>query len=369
MSMQSTDPEQLVRSMFTVKQSFALPGGELEFQIAYAADTKGKFSRLHSELLTKGYRPELTGTKDDCVLTLKKAEPAHAKASRFTVILALLTLASIVVFALAEVLNYEELAPSVPSYFVFIGFSAGTALIVGAHELGQRLLAKRRNAGHANSYLIPWLPFLPPAPSLGFATAQREPAVNRDGLFDTVIAGPLAILALAIVIYIIGDLSAAQSTLLYQWAHGANATKLTNPNVIEMSVDLILGPVLPKTAANALAVSPLADAATVGFILVFIGLLPMAFFDGGFLSALAGGPGLARVTSYLSVIALMVLDTPTYWALAVLVLLLAGRPFQPRLLDEVSELSWTRKSAFALSVAVAFLCLPIPHNLATLWLP
>ncbi len=369
MSTQAADPEQLVRATFNVKEFFALPGEELEFQITYEADTKGKFSKLYSELSKSGYRPELTGTRDECVLTLKKAEATHAKASRFTVILALLTLASIVVFALAEVLNYEELAPSVPSYFVFIGFAAGAALLVGAHELGQRLLARRRNAGRANSYLIPWLPFLPPAPSLGFATAQREPAMNRDCLFDTVIAGPLAILALAIIIYVIGDLTAAQSTLLYQWAHNGNATRLTNPNAIEMSIDVILGPVLPKIAPNALAISPLADAATVGFILVFIGLLPMAFFDGGFLSALAGGPGLARVTSYLSVVALMVFDTPTYWALAVLALLLTGRPFQPKVLDEVSELSWSRRWVFALSVVAAFLCLPFPHNLGTFSLP
>lgn len=369
MSGQPADVEQLVRSMFNVKQSFALPEGELEFQVAYGSDTKGKFSGLCSELAAKGYRPELTGTKDECVLTLRKAEPSHARASRVTVILALFTLASVVVFALAEVLNYEELAPSVPSYYVFIGFASGTALLLGAHELGQRLLAKRRSAGHANSYLIPWLPFLPPAPSLGFATAQREPAMNRDSLFDTVIAGPLAILVLAIVIYAVGDLTAAQSTLLYQWAHGANSTALTNPNAIEMSLDAVLGPVLPKTAADALAISPLADAATVGFIIVFIGLLPMAFFDGGFLSAMAIGPLLARAASYLSVVALMVLDTPTYWALAVLVLLLAGRPFQLRLLDEVSELSRSRKWVFALSVVLAFLSLPLPHNLATLPLP
>jgi len=271
-----------------------------------------------------------------------------------------------VVFGLAEAINYEQFAPSVQPDIVLMSFSLATVLLVGGHEAGQRLMSRRRRAGHANSYLIPWLPFLPPAPSLGFATTQHEPAMNRDAVFDTVIAGPLAILALALVIYIVGDLTAVQSPLLYQWAHNGNATRLTNENALQMGLDAILGPALPKAVAGALPVSPLADASTVGFILVFIGLLPMAFFDGGFLAASALPPVLARAGSYLSVLALMVLDTPVYWGLAVLALLLAGRPFQLKLLDEVSGLSASRKWICALTIVLAFLCLPFPHNLGTL---
>jgi len=128
----------------------------------------------------------------------------------------------------------------------------------------------------------------------------------------------------------------------------------------------VLRPLLPTAAPGNVWVSPIADGATVGFILVFIGLLPMAFYDGGFLSSLVLPEGLARLASYLSVFALLILDTPTYWALAVVVLLLAGRPFQLRLRDEVSGLSASRKWVFAGAVVLAFLCLPFPHNLGTL---
>ncbi len=369
MSGQPSDLEAAVRSRFTVRQSFALPDGELEFQVAYDDGAKAKFSDLCTDLEPKGFRPELTGTKDECVLLLRKSQPGKAVTSRITTILTLFSLASIVVFALVEAVNYEQFAPSVSADYVFVSFSVGAAFLVGAHEVGQRLMAMRRRAGHSNSYLIPWLPFLPPAPSLGFATTQREPALNRDALFDTIIAGPLAMFALALIIYAVGDLTSAPSQLLYQWAHNGNASRLTNPSAAELAVDSLLGPALPRAVAGTLPVSPLADAATVALILVFIGLLPMAFFDGGFLSALAWGSGLAKAGSYLSVIVLMVVDTPVYWGLAVLVLLLAGRPFQLRLLDEVSDLSPTRKWVFVGAVVLAFLCLPLPHNLGTLPLP
>jgi hypothetical protein len=157
--------------------------------------------------------------------------------------------------------------------------------------------------------------------------------------------------------------------VLYQWAHNGNASRLTNENVIQSGLDVLLGPALPKAVAGALPVSPLADASTVGFIVVFIDLLPMAYYDGGFLSALAWRPVLARAGSYLSVLVLMVFDTPIYWGLAVLVLLLAGRPFKLNLLDEVSELSRTRKWVYTGAIVLALLCLPVPHNLGTLPLP
>jgi hypothetical protein len=225
----------------------------------------------------------------------------------------------------------------------------------------------RKDGGHARSYLIPSIPFLPPfLPSLGFAASQHEPALNRDRLFDTVIVGPLAMLGVAMVLYVVGDLSATQSAALVPGSQLANSTVSINSNAIQMGIDAVLRPLLPALAPGNVWVSPIADGATVGFILVFVGLLPMAFYDGGFLSSLVLPEGAARLGSYLSVLALLVLDTPTYWALAVVVLLLAGRPFQLRLRDEVSGLSATRRWVFLGAVVLAFLCLPLPHNLGTL---
>jgi hypothetical protein len=109
----------------------------------------------------------------------------------------------------------------------------------------------------------------------------------------------------------------------------------------------------------------------VGFILAFIGLLPMTIYDGGLLSCIAWGERAARVTTYLSVLLLLLIDMnyATYWAVAIVALLLAGRPVRLKLLDEVSALSSSRRWVFIGSLVLAFLCLPVPHSLATFPLP
>ncbi len=371
MSAQPQDLEQQVRGVFQVKQFFALPDGELEFQVAYDGSTKEKFARLSASLAGEGFTPDITGSKDECVLTLRKSQPPRPSQSRLPVIFALFTAATLVVFALLqEEQVFSVLVPSLPGYVVFFAFTSTVALMTVAHEVAQRYVGRRRMAGHANSYLIPAIPFLPPFfPSLGFVSSQREPALNRDRLFDTVLAGPLAILALAIVFYIIGDFTAMKAAALTPESPIYNTTKSINPNLIQLGIDWILSPALPNAPQGYVWVSPIADGATVGFVLVFFGLLPMSFYDGGFLSSSALREGRARLVSYLSVLALLVLETPTYWAMAIIVLLLVGRPFQLRLRDEVSGLSSSRKWILVGSVVLAFLCVPLPHNIGTLPLP
>jgi hypothetical protein len=372
LSSPQSDVEQLVRSRFIVKEYFALPDGEFEFQVAYDDDTKQKFAQLQPEADAKGYRPELTGTQEECVLMLRKAGAPPAARSRVPVLLALLTLASLAVFALLQVSVDEQLSPSISKFLVFFGFSATVGVILGAHELGQRLAARRGQAGHSSSYLIPGIPFLTPfLPSLGFVNAQREPAVNRDRLFDVVIAGPLAILVIAILLYLVGVLTATQSTVPFQATNLANSTVSINPSAVQAGIDSLLGPLIPSIPAGYVQVSPIADGAAFGFVLVFIGLLPMAVFDGGLLTCTALGERAAKVTTYLSVLVLLLIDMnyATYWAVAIIALLLAGRPVKLKLLDEVSGLSASRKWAFVGSIVLAFLCLPAPHSLATFPLP
>ncbi|MDE1853724.1 MAG: hypothetical protein KGI38_08260 [Thaumarchaeota archaeon] len=370
MSGQPSEPERIVRSLFSVKQSFVLPDGELEFQVGYDDGTKGKFAELKAQLMPLGFRPELTGSADECVLVLRRAETTPRKLSRLPVLLALFTLASLVFTALLQQSVYHDLVPSMPDYVSFLGFGATVAVLLGVHELGQRLVGRSRDAGRASSYLIPGVPLITSfLPSLGFAGWQREPALNRDSLFDAVIAGPLAMLGLAILLYAVGDITSVQSAVPFSSSPLANTTISINPSVVQLAVDSLLGPVLRSVPAGYAAVSPMADGATIGFVLVFFGLLPMAVYDGGLMASAAWGPKAARAASYLSVLALLTLDTPNYWAVAIVALLLVGRPHQLKLSDEVSGLSSSRQWLFVGTLVLAFLCVPVPHNIANFPLP
>jgi hypothetical protein len=94
----------------------------------------------------------------------------------------------------------------------------------------------------------------------------------------------------------------------------------------------------------------------------------MAAFDGGHISSTLWGPGRARVATYLSVILLLVLDTNelSYWGVAIAVLLIGGRPLKLTFMDEVSGVSRMRVIIYLALLAVAFLTIPIPHDIATL---
>jgi len=372
LSASAPEIEQLVRSTFSVKEYFALPGGELEFQIAYSPDTKEKFVQLDRELEAKGYRPELTGTKEECVLQIRKAPAPSGGRSAISVLMPLLTIGSLGVFSWLQTSVDEQLIPGFPTYLLFFGFGATVGVLLGVHELGQRLAARRGQAGHSTSYVIPGVPLLTPfLPSLGFVNTQKEPAVNKDRLFDVVIAGPLAIFVLAVVLYVVGVLSSVTSTVAFQNTPLVNTTVSINANAVQTGLDFILGPLVRGVPAGYVQVSPIADGASFGFILVFICLLPMAIFDGGLLASASWGDRAARAATYLSVLLLLVLDMEyaTYWAVAIVALLLAGRPVRLRLLDEVSGLSRKRQWIFMGALVLAFLCLPVPHSIATFPLP
>lgn len=356
----------MVREMFEVRQSFALPDEEFEFQVTYDSLVKNKFVELKSKASALGYTPELSGSPEECVLVFRKRVPRTRSLPRMPVIFLFFTLAALVVSSIMEFEVGRQLVSPFANYVGFFAFGLSVAAVFAAHEVGQRIVARRRDAGHANSYMIPGLPIVPPfLPSIGFASSQHDPAVNRDSFFDAVMAGPMAMLLLSVLLYVIGDLTAVQSAVPFAQTNLTNTTVTIAPNAIQMGLDSLLAPFTRTVPAGYVLVSPVADAASIGFMLVFICLLPMAAYDGGLLASASWGPRTARAAGYLSVLALLAIDTPNYWAVAIVALLLVGRPFQLKLLDDVSALSPSRRWLMLALLVVALLCLPVPHNLAS----
>jgi Peptidase family M50 len=369
LSVSTFSPDEAVRARFNVKDSFLLEDDKAEYSIAYEESTKKRFTDLLQELGRNGYTAQLSGSKKECVMVVSRREPRPGRGSRVPVIFALLTLVSVVVFSLLQETLYGGLAPGVSGYLVFTGFTLAVATILGCHELGRWLVGRRSGTPASTQYLIPGIPFLPPfLPALGFAGVQKWPAANRDKLFDLILAGPLAIVVTSAVFSVVGGLSAFQSTVTLAASNLGNSTVFVNSNLIQLGIGSALGTAAPSAAPGYVLLSPLGDVATVGFILAFVSLLPMTLFDGGHLASAVLGQRWQRAMTYLSVFLLLSLDTPSYWAVAVVVLVLAGRPAQLKLQDEVSEISRSRKVAYLVVLLVALCCIPIPGNFATLTL-
>lgn len=367
MSAQPIDLEATVRSKFTVKDSFQLPDGEMEFSVEYRPDSRERFVELCRGLVASGFTPRLVGTERNALLFVRKAQTVRRQRSRVPVILALLTLGSVVAFGLFLGVIYQQYAPSVPAGFIILLYGAAVMAVMSAHELGHMYVSRRKGEAPPAPYFLPGIPGVTAAlPTLGIISRQRGPAVNRNQFFDVILAGPLMGLTVSLVLYVLGGLVAVQSAVPLQSCQQFNGTETLCPSVIQVGLEAVVGPLLPRVASGYSVLSPLSDGATVGLILTFVGLLPMTSFDGGYLSNLAWGPGASKIATYLSVTLLILVDLPTYWALAVVVLLLmSSRPYSgPQLLDEVSPISETRRWLYLGALALALLCMPLPQTIA-----
>ncbi len=369
MAAQPSQIDSAIRSRFVVRDSFQLPDGEVEYKVEYTPDSKMRFEELHAELASRGLTPALVGTREDTALMIRKKQPLAPSRSRVPVILALLTLASVVVFAIFQRVSYQHFAPDFPGNVVFLTYAGAVVVVLAAHELGHRYLSLRSRTAPPLPYFIPGIPdvtaFLP---ALGAISRQREPAVNRDRMFDTMIIGPFLAFVAAVLIYALGGFFSVQSSLPIHGCQYVDTIEFCtiNNSVVQTALDWLTGPFTPNIASGFVRFSPLQDGASVGFLLTFIGLLPMASFDGGHLFSLGWGAKGTRLATYLSVFALIALDTPNYWALAIVVLLVAGRPAVPRVLDEVSSISRSRRWLYLGALALAFLSIPVPQTLAFL---
>ncbi len=368
MSAQPQEVDDLVRARFTVKDKFLLQDGEEEYRVEYGPESKERFVDLCGALDGRGLEPHLTGTKEECVLTIRRKAVPTAVRSRIPVVLALLTSAAVVGAALLEWSEVGSLAPSAPGLQVAIVYGGCVAALLAVREFGHRYEARKSKSEPNSSFLLPGIPGVTAIlPSLGFLSVQRNPAINRDKYFDIMVVGPLLILAASIALEVAKGLATYSSTVQLTSCQSVNSIVSVcplNPSVLQAVIDRMVGGLFPASQGS-LLLSPIGDAATVGFLLFFVSALPMASFDGGHLSTVAWGSTAARGATYLSVLALIVLDTPFYWGIAIVGLLLAGRSVRMQFLDEVSGVSRNKRLLYLLLIVIAFMCVPLPQNLAT----
>jgi membrane-associated protease RseP (regulator of RpoE activity) len=104
----------------------------------------------------------------------------------------------------------------------------------------------------------------------------------------------------------------------------------------------------------------------VGFFIIFLNLLPAGLLDGGYMSWSVLGPRGTRIAFLLTIVLLLLIDVPSYWFVAILILITAGGSARIETLDSISEVSPRKKFLFLAAVIIALLCLPIPQTIATL---
>jgi Zn-dependent protease len=209
-----------------------------------------------------------------------------------------------------------------------IFFTLPLLAILGFHEMGHYVVAKRYKM-HAS--LPFFIPSIPPLGTFGAFISMRDPLPSRRALLDVGVSGPLVGFALAIPITVAGLFLSTASP--HPLLPVAGEYQLTQSSLFYGFLKLFF-----PIPAN-IAPHPLAFAGWVGLFVTAINLLPAGQLDGGHVARALLGDRQSAV-SWAAILALLLLGTyygyAGWWLFAILIFFLGVR--HPPPLNDLSRL-------------------------------
>ena len=314
----------------------------LTFQVRVPpAGVDAPFDGLRQELVPKDYIPTITQEKGETLVHVQRRPKARFAGVRVNLILLILTILSIVFFGGAW--NWADYSgkPILSAESIGYGalfFSLPLFAILGCHEMGHYVVAKRY---HVRASLPFFLPSVPPLGTLGAFISMRDPIPNRRALLDIGVSGPLVGFAIAIPVTLAGLALSTASPAVPLTAVG----EAIRPSILFSLLSLFFP--LPSS----FSLHPLAFAGWVGLFVTAINLLPAGQLDGGHVArALLG-----RRQFYVSWAAVLILFGmsvfyPGWFIFGFLILMLGVR--HPPPLNDLTRLDPARKLVGIVAVAI-----------------
>ncbi|MBE44154.1 MAG: site-2 protease family protein [Thaumarchaeota archaeon] len=329
---------------------------KLEFSIKDSHTLKDDFQKLLNSL--KSYEMIATLRKNDNYLTVTVGNISlHKTRLKDWMPIALLVIVIGIVlydgFLRSQTISGEAYIKD-PWEMAMI-YTVSLMGILGIHELGHILAAKKYKIKFTWPFFIPGFPGV--FPTFGAVIFTRSHMPNRDVLFDIGFAGPIAGLIVTIVVSVYGaaisplipieqvDVLLSESQLI----------KL-NPSILMLGSYFLAGKIVEGFTP---LMSPIAFAAWIGFLVTFLNLLPAWQLDGGHIARAAIGKKWHKRTTFMSIITLAGLG---YVIMALLILIMNSRSPDVKPLDDVSPLSKSRRNLFIISLFLALLCAPFPFS-------
>ena len=251
------------------------------------------------------------------------------------------------------------------AWAVGLPYALGVMLILGVHEMGHYLTARRHGVRVSLPYFIP-VPF-----GLGtFGAFISMPPLlkSRRQLFDIGVAGPLAGLVIAIPALAIGlQWSEVLATDPASVAgHMSRGVSVNQSMLLALVSKLAIGDAVAQ--GHYLVLHPLAFAGWLGLMITALNLLPVGQLDGGHIANALFGRARAAWVGKVALGGMVVLGLfvwPGLISWALIVYFIAGRPGIPPL-DDVTALDGPRRAVgwFAYGL-LALILLPLPHALSS----
>ncbi len=307
---------------------------------------KEPFKELVFDLRSIGYVPIAVQEGDRILIRVFPYRKVVEKTSRIPLILFFVTLGTVSIDGYLRSLSYADIFSRTFGQFNVIEvllntllFSVALMSIIGLHEFGHLLSAKASGMDATPPYFIPGVPGL--MPTFGAVIFQKDPAINKDSLFDSGISGPvmgfIASMFVAIAAFLTANwLSVSEYEFVQTLIAREGGVFLPSPLAF-----YLLRPIFGKPDMVPFF-STLGFAAWLGMVVTAINLFPAWQLDGGRIFR----PILSRkqyiIASYVSALALIIMG---YFLLGILILLISSRTPDIVPLDQVSPLSKKRKLA------------------------
>ena len=354
----------LVKSIFQVSD-FTKTEFSLEFRIE-DYDFKSKFEDLARKLENIRYAGKLGEMNDGRYVIIQKFPPKKQRRWMSSSLTPRILFAVVISFVMID--GYYRTSGT--NSIIEIGdplemagiYTLSLLGILGIHELGHIVAAKKHRLKTTWPYFIPGLPVIG-IPTFGAFIQSKGLTINREILFDVAIAGPIAGLIIAVIVSIYGaytapileqDIAAglfAESKLI-EWNQG-------EPLLMTASLALFG----KGGEGHEVIMTPVMFAAWIGFLITFLNLLPAWQLDGGHMARTLLGPKLHRYATFGSMAILVLLN---YWLMAMLILIMSSRNPGATPLDDISPLSRNRKFAYIGIIGLAILCAPLPSDFLSL---
>src|SRR5437870_71382 len=230
------------------------------------------FDALRIELVPKDYIPTITQEKGETLVHVQRRPRPRFARTQVNLILLLVTVLTTTFFGGAW--NWADYSGqpflSVESIgFGGLFFTLPLLTILGSHEMGHYLVAKRYKVQASLPF---FLPSVPPLGTFGAFISMRDPIPNRRALLDIGVSGPLVGFAIAIPVTLAGLALSAASP-----ASGLTLAGEAQPSLLFRGLSLFFP--LPQTLLT--HPHPLAFAGWVGLFVTAINLLPAGQLDGG----------------------------------------------------------------------------------------
>lgn len=271
----------------------------------------------------------------------------------------LLTTTWVGLFSIGE-LTFAQIQSEPTLLFQGVAYGASLILILGIHELGHYVMARRYRISATPPYFIPVPLFLG---TFGAFIQLRQPVPHRRALFDVGVAGPLAGLVITIPILLWG---LAHSAVLEMPEEASllnfNALDPTSSVILMVLSKLALGSTL--SATSAIDLHPVAIAGCLGLVVTALNLMPVGQLDGGHIvHAMYGqrmGAFIGKIARFLVLALAFIHQEFLLWAILLFFMPSVDEPA----LDDVSELDSKRDFLGLLALTIlVIIVLPAPGAL------